>query len=250
MKISKLFHWLYAFLMLLPVFFVGGRVAYTIFNKNAYESYSQKQVANQTLLSSTASLGENLNYKIKFTRYNNVFSGQNSARVYYTDIDIDWTAYGAPSGYNYDAFQTYKTPHGNPFFYLYLYVNNTNVYTFWNVENLLNLEFDITITSNITLNGNEVFYVYNNFTENQTLDNAFTYSMNEINENVLFSWAKTSFLVTPFSYIGNLFGVPSTSPIITLLSYWLSISIIWLVFDLVMYVPLLVHRWIDKGIVE
>ena len=40
MKVSKLFHWLYALLMLLPAFFVGGRMAYTIFNKNAKDSYS------------------------------------------------------------------------------------------------------------------------------------------------------------------------------------------------------------------
>lgn len=35
-----------------------------------------------------------------------------------------------------------------------------------------------------------------------------------------------------------------------LLTYWTSISIIWLVFDVFMYVPLLVHRWIDKAKIE
>lgn len=32
-----------------------------------------------------------------------------------------------------------------------------------------------------------------------------------------------------------------------LLIYWLLISIIWLVFDVLMYVPQLVHRWLDKA---
>lgn len=82
------------------------------------------------------------------------------------------------------------------------------------------------------------------------LDNVFIDSVNNLNTLSLFSWASTSFLVAPFQYIGNLFGVPSGSPIITMLSYWLDISIIYLVFDLIMYVPLLVHRWLDKGIIE
>ena len=82
------------------------------------------------------------------------------------------------------------------------------------------------------------------------LDNIFIDSVNNINTLTLFSWASTSFLVAPFEYIANLFGVPSGSPITTLLSYWLDISIIYLVFDLIMYVPLLVHRWLDKGIIE
>lgn len=75
-------------------------------------------------------------------------------------------------------------------------------------------------------------------------------SVNNLNNEILFSWASSSFLIAPFQYIANLFGVPSTSPILTMLSYWLDISIIWLVFDLIMYVPLLAHRWLDKGIIE
>lgn len=38
--------------------------------------------------------------------------------------------------------------------------------------------------------------------------------------------------------------------VVMLLNYWCSISIIYLVFDIVMYVPLLAHRWLDKGVVE
>lgn len=78
----------------------------------------------------------------------------------------------------------------------------------------------------------------------------FYYSVNQVSTNALFSWANTSFLVSAFEYIGNIFGVPSGSPLYTFFSYWLDISIIWLVFDVIMYVPLLVHRWLDKGVIE
>lgn len=83
-----------------------------------------------------------------------------------------------------------------------------------------------------------------------SLDNIFIDSVNNLNTETLFSWASSSFLIAPFQYISNIFGVPLTSPILTLLSYWLDISIIWLVFDLVMYLPLLIHRWLDKGVIE
>ena len=63
----------------------------------------------------------------------------------------------------------------------------------------------------------------------------------------VFSWAKNTFFSAPFNYISALFGFQAGNSISYLLSYWFSISIIWLVFDLMIYVPLLVHRWLDKA---
>lgn len=83
-----------------------------------------------------------------------------------------------------------------------------------------------------------------------TLSSAFYYALDSLNTTPVFSWAKDSFVKEPFTYITGLFGVQSDSPINTMFSYWASVSICWLVFDLLMYVPLLAHRWIDKGIVE
>lgn len=56
-----------------------------------------------------------------------------------------------------------------------------------------------------------------------------------------------------FDYlIVTLFGFSTgiTDILINSLTYWSCVSLIWLVFDLIMYVPLLVHRWIDKGVIE
>ena len=41
MKIKKLFHWLYAILMMLPVFYILSRCLFVIFNKNAVVSTGQ-----------------------------------------------------------------------------------------------------------------------------------------------------------------------------------------------------------------
>lgn len=46
------------------------------------------------------------------------------------------------------------------------------------------------------------------------------------------------------------FGGDLTDLISNMLTYWCSVSIIWLVFDLLMYVPLLFHSYIDKGAIK
>ena len=50
MKISKLFHWLYALLMLLPIFAMGVTCLYAIFNKNAYQSYYGNDINEKQLI--------------------------------------------------------------------------------------------------------------------------------------------------------------------------------------------------------
>lgn len=63
----------------------------------------------------------------------------------------------------------------------------------------------------------------------------------------LFSWTSSSFILTPTSYLSGFFGIAANSSINLLLTYWLSISIVWLMFDVMMYVPLLIHHYLDKA---
>lgn len=50
--------------------------------------------------------------------------------------------------------------------------------------------------------------------------------------------------------IEDMFNIVNASLISSLLTYWTIISIVYLIFDVFMYVPLLVHRWIDKARLE
>lgn len=53
--------------------------------------------------------------------------------------------------------------------------------------------------------------------------------------------------------LADVFGISWTDIRITitnLLSYWTIISIVYLIFDVIMYVPLLAHRWLDKARLE
>lgn len=54
--------------------------------------------------------------------------------------------------------------------------------------------------------------------------------------------------------ISTMFGISVVGGIgeviLYLLTYWLCISLIWLVYDVIMYVPLMIHRWLDKGVID
>lgn len=54
-----------------------------------------------------------------------------------------------------------------------------------------------------------------------------------------------------FTYLSsNLFGIIGYDVVLELLTYWTITSVIYLIFDVLMYVPLLAHRWIDKARIE
>lgn len=67
--------------------------------------------------------------------------------------------------------------------------------------------------------------------------------------------AVSSTIFNVYSYLMfYIFGLDSYEMINSLicygLTYWTCVSLIWLIFDVLLYVPLLCHRWLDKGIVE
>lgn len=89
---------------------------------------------------------------------------------------------------------------------------------------------------------------FNTFTQNVV--NSFCNVLNMVMTNSLFSWVSGSIVYTPFSYIANVFNMSANSPIIALLSYFLVITVVYIVFDVLVYIPNLFHRWIDGGSLE
>lgn len=311
MKISKLFHWLYGFLMLLPVFGVLFKVGYVMLNDNAFESYSGAYAFNtytdltdiqSNLLSSvsfdniyrvgrnaqlyTYSSNWNGTYLFSIDK-NTIFTPQRRALLF-TDIsnvkingssyDINCFVLGGTGYFSVDSFILYGYKLQSNIDFNYLLYNGYSDYSLKYDDvlltkvvsiNVVNSGLNIQFTSNSTRLGclldspsaptlpytldlsTLVSYTKTlSYYVDTTLSSVFYASLQEINDTEFFSWAKDSFLVQPIMYIGNLFGITNPHPIFTFMSYWLAISIIWLVFDLVMYVPLLVHRWIDKGVIE
>lgn len=89
---------------------------------------------------------------------------------------------------------------------------------------------------------------FNTFTQNVV--NSFCNVLNMVMTNSLFAWVSGSIVYTPFSYISNVFNMSVNSPIIALLSYFLVITIVYIVFDILVYIPNLFHRMIDGGSIE
>lgn len=92
-------------------------------------------------------------------------------------------------------------------------------------------------SGNVISNANEYFFRY------------FSWLGDLFNEIGLIDTIGNVYDYLVFSIFGiDLNGIGGVISI--LLTYWTCISIIWLVFDVFMYVPLLVHRWIDKAKLE
>lgn len=89
---------------------------------------------------------------------------------------------------------------------------------------------------------------FNTFTQNVV--NSFCNVLNMVMTNSVFAWVSGSIVYTPFSYIANVFNMSANSPIIALLSYFLVITIVYIVFDILVYIPNLFHRMIDGGAIE
>lgn len=246
MKISKLFHWLYGFLMLMPIFAIGVTCGYAIFNKNAYQSYVDIKSTTLSAVSNYNSIIYNNQYLIQYeNQYTSVGSYTDSPRFYYSQININWEDYGFSPGYTWTNFQVRNDG------YIYLRDNNDyqEIKLIWGTQ-LKEVVLTLTnVTPDYNFNkGSTILYFYTII--NKPLSDVFYYAVDKVVESPLFNWSLDSFLSTPFTYILNLFNVPNNSVMLLLLSYWLDISIIWLTFDVLMYVPLLTHRWLDKGVLE
>lgn len=248
MKISKLFHWLYGFLMMMPIFAVGVTCLVNVFKESKEVDIIYKYQTNDVNTESDLIVGniyhldmildnsfdENIIFKtieIINIRQDNINSthivNQNNTLLQVVKV-ANSNSIRIRNDSNGLRTLDYAIPDNNLVCdFVYNGIYNLNVANISECEN-------IPIETIEQINKNNIFY----------------YAIDKVKDDNLFKWASDSFLSEPFKYITNLFGMPNDSVVILLLSYWLDISLIWLVFDLVMYMPLLVHRWLDKGVLE
>lgn len=244
MKISKLFHWLYAILMLLPAFAVGVTCAYAIFNKNAYQSYAD--YTQQTNIQISVIDNFEIGSQYRFNYKQSVNESQ-SPRFMYSNISLNVNELTQDN-------VSYKGVAFLPNHLLRFYNEDASIIkdlsNTWGVTiNSFTLVLS-SIENNTRWSTNSNYIVYSETLIGGKLSDVFYYSIDKVQQSPIFSWAYDSFLSTPITFITGLFGMGSDHVAIMFMSYWLAISVIWLVFDMIMYVPLLVHRWIDKGVLE
>lgn len=302
MKISKLFHWLYAILMLLPFAFFVPSVLYYAFNDNAtmqsvevpktetiavdfnqlmpteytfdvptevtengngFTAYAVPNSTNtkvifyfdwleshQYLLRFNASVNQNnvVNYTFLYNpSYSEYFTEEiNSGVSLLTYIYV-------PTSDNVGQIQFYRDMHSVAV--TYTNINLFDLTQMFGVGNEptvseFNLMFPRSYYSYIESQPMQI--TYDTGETEQLIENTsiINYAWESIWDLPLFSWTKVTFVSVPFAFLTGLFGIGANSSLNYVFGYFATISICWLVFDVIMYVPMLVHRWIDKARIE
>lgn len=217
---------LFSIVMLLPFFSVLTRSLYVICNKNAYQSYSGTASGEYELVDSLVA-GEDYTFNKPYSE-NFQFNG---------DIYVDITNFatsntGLENFYlnNSDSINrlvfTITTNTGSK---MELY-NGTTYLDYWTIQPNMSLFIEFTATANATLTDNTNIRQYS--VTNSTLDNAFEYSLNELENKDLFSWTKNTGTYTAINAMCT--GLEMQMPVIpVILTYWFLISVIYLVLDIV-----------------
>lgn len=243
---------LFALLMLAPIFSVASRCLYVICNKNAYQSYS-----GQT--------SYNINYKYES---DNLEDGAIVGHIYQlnlsnedltdTGFEMDFTLI---SGFidlngrleindNYiDDFEIF------PNISYGIYENNLN-YTniFYSSVHFGNITCDNAVIELLYCNDIAEHYLsYTDYNEianveinnEGTLDNVFTYSVNEMKNDQLFNWTQNTAIYTGINTMTTGIGITQeTIPI--LLTYWFLLTIIYVIVDIIINTFTLLTHFIQK----
>lgn len=253
-KISKLFHLLYANLLLAPVFAVGVTCAQTAFTGNGLVA------ENNVIYTDTDSIHVedtkpdiwyNLNLNSigdwgygELTDFDIFVVDNNSLEQPYmlTNLYTGWFEYDSQTQHM-KAY--YESPQSSSSSWFYL--ENFAYFAF-----RYRGSFTTEEQTNYPIN-TDIKYLEENlpvYALDKGYQDVFYTSVDTVSQSPFFNWAEKSFIGDGFRYMGNIFGMPTDNPFYTFTCYWCAISILWLIFDVVMYVPKLAHRWLDKGAIE
>lgn len=268
MKISKLFHWLYAVLMFLPLVMFLPSCLYYSLNKYATNEttteINYKYQSNEVNTLDDLVEGNIYSFNCYALTYNDIFNDETQGFVIelLTPLEIQQTLSDgiAYTDLNRFGVNTILELVGDSYIYTY-----TSEYQYEYESCVNEYQYTSTFESNCIVrlikNYFEYAYEYFTYTNYNVIESVDTNVQDTISNKMylawegvwnlpLFQWTKDSFITTPFSYITGLFGLSSDNTLNCVFTYFASISICWLVFDLIMYVPNLAHRWLDKGAIE
>ena len=290
MKISKLFHWLYALLMFLPIVNV---FAYTL----RYGFNYGNEIPSVT---------ENIQRTVDFNQYllpDEVSVNRYDVSSYYKDYHLSVT--GTASSYFSRSTRLVNsnlyTISGHKYFLNFYGVNTygTDIFVNYNLtSNYYSSAIPFIFTASVDSEYDAFISV--NVQENQQVNLVGYFALYDLTQmfgsgnepsiqefvnwcpEPYYDYTLSEYVVIPdyssrcvsddvtnhfwlpsFGLVGhaindvisflllNVFGLVVSEGIgfivCGLFTYWTIISLAWLVFDILMYVPLLVHRWLDKA---
>ena len=222
-KFGRFFETLIYFILLtIPLISVFARTIYVQSNPNAKDSYSTQYVRSSTLMGSNAQLSQGLTYYLNFNgNVGNVRTA--SSRIFYSSISIDWTDYGVSSSLDVKGFMTYKNDAGTSNLYLFD-ASNTQVAVLWDYFGTRIMDFSFTVSTTVSLNGNQGWDLYYFLLETSTLDNAFDYGLQKTLDdfgtgNINF----TNWFSTLFFNVSNLLYIQFVNMYLNY-ALWVSVS--------------------------
>ena len=239
---------IYGFLLFAPLIAMLTTCMYVIFNKNAYQSYTgsykyektetitditeleNSKIYIGTINSQNTFIAGNLNY-LKFENENYQFSTDNYNYSYYT---ITMTTAGIFNIYGYNSQgQQSQSLFRNPNVQIY---NNVKLQSN-NIESLNNNQKTLFLTN--FQPKIQTFFV------DKTLSNVFYASTETLKNNDLFNWTTNTLIYTGVQATTSTLGITNTF-IPMLLAYWLIISILYFIYDIVLMIILILHDKIHE----
>lgn len=221
---------IYGFLLFLPLLAIGVTCGYAMFNKNAYQSYTGEQKIENIQYLNTATpdtlpTGNSVTYY--FTKNVNSHDNSNTGWFNYENISIPNIN---PNGYRFRirfAQRDIQIQTGvNSYSYAQFQDFTFNLVSFDNND------------TGLTYATNMYFITYSSTKE---LDNVFYYSVNKITQSELFNWSQNSIIYTGMSNFTTALSITNTF-VPTLLTYWLIISIVYFMYDIVLMMLTILHR--------
>lgn len=224
---------IYGFLLFLPLMAIGVTCAYAIFNKNAYQSKQYLGVTNALTITNSNQFVENTEYVIEYVD-NGITS--NSLVYSFSKSTIPYDELNLPN-LNYNGFQIIGE-HGM------IFANEENQFIYrnniWGNELKSFTAILTSFTSPVT-NFKIVKYTYSSY----TLDNVLYYSIDKLQESNLFNWAQDSIIYTGMTEFTTSLSITNTF-IPLLLTYWLIISLVYFIYDIVLIIFNVLHRKIHE----
>lgn len=228
---------IYGFLLFMPLLAIATTCAYVIFNKNAYHSYYGETINDyQNVRVDFDNLEENETYHIDIDYIDNSNSlSQTTFYVSYiknlsADLEYDMTIY--------NRLRFFKN------------ANTNQVYT---QLNRIDGGSSLTITTNVTI---EFTYIstqyigtispYLNIYQVQYekltyLSSSFYYAINEVENSALFNWSYNTATYNVLETTCNTLGITNNF-VPMMLSYWLMISLMYLLYDIALLVVHMAHN--------
>lgn len=234
---------IYGFLLFMPLIAIGVTCGYAMFNKNAYQSYSDSNlIESKAEITNYEELQDDVIYNFDFD--DSQQSGY-TGRFGFKDISVDlYNIFPNMVVRDYVAFLFY----GNDQNIIWYYLENDTLTSYYYGTAKGNLEkFSITLDIQYTQSTLTIhkWNIYTYVFKQSKIDNVFYYAVDKVTESPLFSWAQNSVIYTTTNTTCNALSI--TTPFIPLLlSYWLIISVIYFLYDIALMFVWLIHRKIHE----